>query len=183
MIFFSLSGYAQASQAWQVIAQKSSVEFLVHTTLHEVNGRARQLYGSFEQRKNLIKGSINVGVVGLTTNNEARDRNMYKMFDASRYTQVHFSFNNVNIDDVLKRKEGHIIFTGEMTIHHISCPLTVLTRCRMFGKSLACEGKLLVSLKDYDLKPPSILGIIRVNDEVLAQFNIMFLKGNANENI
>lgn len=183
IFILSMSGFARASEPWQVSAQKSNVGFLVHTTLHEVNGQAHQLYGGFDQRKNMIKGFVNVGVVGLTTGNDARDRNMYRMFNASRYTQIHFSFNNANIDDVLKHQEGHIIFPGRMTIHQITHPMTVLSKCRMAKSSLVCEGKLLVNLKDYGLNPPSLLGIIRVNDVVLAQFKIEFLKGNAYESI
>lgn len=176
VFFLSNAGMALASQQWQVVPVKSNVSFLAYSTLHEVNGQARQIHGSFGQRQNLIKGFVDVGVAGLTTDNQARDRNMYKMFAASQYTQIHFSFKGTDISEVLEKKDGLITFLGSMTIHHITSPVKILSRGWMLGEALVCEGQTLISLKEYDLKPPSILGIIHVKDEVLVQFRIVFEK-------
>jgi len=182
MVF--MNGPAQASSQWQVSQKKSRVVFILHSTMHEVDGQAPELFGRFEQQENLIKGFVDVGVSGLTTDNEIRDRAMYKMFDASQYAQIHFTFKDVNLANVLEGHEGDVIFSGEMTIHHISHPMSIISTGRMTGNTFICEGQMLISLKDYDLKPPSVLGIIRVKDSVLVQFNIVFSKkGNDYESI
>ena len=178
MFFLTLGGVAIASQQWQVIPEKSNVSFLAHSTLHEVNGQAHQLFGNFEQRQNLINGFVDVGITGLKTDDEARDKAMYKMFEASEYAQIHFSFENTNISDVLNQRDGLITFLGDMTIHHISHPVKISSRGWMLGNSLVCEGQMPISLKDYDLKPPNILGIIRVKDVVQVQFRIVFSPKN-----
>ncbi len=176
-------GYAQADQQWQVLPEKSRVGFIVHSTLHEVNGKARKLSGGFEQKGNLAKGAIDVDVAGLTTANKARDKNMYRMFDVSRYAKVHFNFDNTDITNVLDRHEGEIRFSGVMTIHNISHPMTILSKEHREGSAFVCEGRLLIHLKDYALKPPSILGLIRVRDEVQVEYSIVFVnKANANDN-
>lgn len=174
MFFISLSGVATASQQWKVVPDKSNVSFLALSTLHEFNGQAHQLFGNFEQRQDLIKGFVDVSITGLTTDNDARDKEMYKMFDASQYAQIKFSFKNTNISEVLVQHDGLITFLGDMTIHHISHPVKISSRGWMLGDALVCEGQMPISLKDYDLRPPSILGIIRVKDVVQVQFRIVF---------
>lgn len=170
------SGIAQASQTWQVDRQKSNISFIIHSTLHEVNGQEREISGGFVQEQNLIKGVVDVGVNGLSTNNNDRDRNMYKMFNASSFAQIHFAFDHTDILNILDHQDGLIAFLGVMTIHGISHPVTISSRGWMLDKSLVCEGNMRIHLKDYDLKPPSVLGLIRVKDEVFVQFRILFSK-------
>ncbi len=170
-----MGGVAQADQQWQINLKKSNVGFLLHSTLHEVNGQARELSGGFEQQLNSIKGLVDVGVAGLTTDNKARDNNMYQMFDLSRYANIRFTFDNTDIANVLNHQDGDIIFSGTMTIHNISHPVTLLSKGHMDQNSLVCQGRMLIHLKDYGLKPPSVLGIIRVRDEVIVQYTIVFV--------
>ena len=175
------AAFAQSSQEWQLSPKSSQVNFLIQSTLHQVHGQAREVFGSFEQDQNLIKGFVDVGVLGLTTNDKARDNNMYQMFNASQYAQIHFSFKNTDLARVIEQGDGPIVFLGNMTMHGITKPATILTNSRMDKSTLVCEGRLLINLKDYDLKPPSVLGIIRVKDEVLVEFRLVFSKnGNPN---
>jgi len=165
---------ALASEQWQIMPEKSSVSFFSRSTFHDFKGQAHELFGNFEKKNDQIRGAVDVGIIGMTTDNDARDKEMYKMFDATSYSQIHFSFNNVSISEVSQRKDGRISFTGNMTIHQISRPVTIISRGWMLGDALICEGEFPVSLKDYNLKPPTILGLIRVNDKVLVKFRILF---------
>ena len=170
----SMGNLSYASQNWQVLADKSKVSFLVQSTLHEVNGQARQLSGGFKEEKGLINGVITIDVAGLKTGNDTRDKNMYKMFDASQYTQIRFNFDGVNIADVLKSRDGQITFLGLMSIHHVTLPVSIISRGWMLGDSLVCEGNFIIHLKDYGLKPPSVMGIIRVKKDVHVEFRMVF---------
>ena len=177
-LFFSLlsiGSSVEAEQNWQVTPLKSSISFLVHSTLHEFNGQAGELFGNFDRQQKMIKGFIDVGVTGLSTNNPDRDKAMYRMFDASQYSQIQFNFEDTDLSQVLDRHIGDVIFNGKLTIHHVTRPVTILSQGSMQDGVLVCEGKMLINLKDYDLKPPSILGLIRVNDEVLVHFRIVFV--------
>ena len=175
ILFVSMGGVAQGDQQWQVMPEKSNLGFLLHSTLHEVNGQARELSGGFEQQLNSIKGFVDVSVAGLTTDNKARDNNMYKMFDLLRYADIRFTFDNTDITNVFNHQDGDIIFSGVMKIHNISHPVTFLSKGHMDQNALVCQGRMLIHLKDYDLKPPSVLGIIRVRDIVIVQYTIVFV--------
>jgi len=170
-----VSGLAHASGQWQLISEKSRLDFIGKSTLHDFNGTARKLSGVLEQNTNLAKGFIDVDIKGLTTDEPDRDKNMYQMFDASEYPNIHFVFNDTDITKISDHHDGEIRFTGVMTIHNISHPLTLISKGHIEGDTLMCEGKMRIHLKDYGLKAPSILGFIRVNDEVTVQYSIVFI--------
>ena len=179
IILFTLfvfgDGYAQASGQWHVVSEKSSLGFMCKSTLHDFNGSARKLSGILERNLNLAKGFVDVDVAGLTTDEPGRDKNMYQMFDATLHPQIHFVFNDTDITKIIENQEGEIKFTGIMTMHNISHPATLISKGHMEGNTLMCEGQMLIHLKDYGLKPPSILGLIHVSDEVTVQYNIVFM--------
>jgi len=170
-----VAGYAQASQQWQIVPEKSKVDFICKSTLHDFNGTARKLIGNFEQDLNIAKGFIDVDVASLTTDEPQRDKNMYQMFDATQYPQIHFTFKDTDLTDVVDHHDGQIKFTGVLTIHNISHPVTLISKGHMLEDTLMCEGQVSIHLKDFDLKPPSILGLIRVSDEVAVRYNIVFI--------
>jgi polyisoprenoid-binding protein YceI len=157
------------------VSEKSRLDFMCKSTLHDFNGTARKLSGSFEQNQNIAKGFVDVDIAGLTTDEPERDKNMYQMFDASLYPQIHFVFNDTDMTKILDHHDGEIKFTGIMTIHNISHPVTLISKGHMEENTLICEGQMLVHLKDYGLKAPSILGLIRVDDAVAVQYNIVFM--------
>jgi len=175
LVLVFAGGYAYASRQWQLVEEKSRVAFSAKTTLHDFNGRARRLSGGFEQNLNLARGFVDVDIAGLTTDESDRDRNMYQMFDVSRYPQIHFVFDDTDITKVVDSHDGEIKFTGVMTIHNISHPVTLISKGHMENGDLICEGQMHVHLKDYGLKPLSILGLIRVNDEIAVQYSIVFI--------
>ena len=164
-----------AGQNWKIDLEKSRIDFIGKSTLHDFNGRARELSGVLENDSNFAKGVIDVDVAGLTTNEPERDKNMYQMFDGNKYPQIHFVFNDTDLTKVINHHDGEIKFTGIMTIHHISHPVILISKGHLEENTLVCEGKTSIHLKEYALKPPSIFGIIRVSDEVVVQYKIVFL--------
>ena len=142
-----IGGYAYASGQWQLVPEKSRLDFIGKSTLHDFNGTARKLSGTLEQNLNLAKGFVDVDVAGLTTNEPDRDKNMYQMFDMSRYPRIHFAFNNTDMAMLLDHHEGEIKFTGIMTIHNISHPVTLISKGHMEEDTLICEGANACSFK------------------------------------
>jgi len=175
ILFVFSGGYAQASGQWHVVPEKSSLGFMCKSTLHDFNGSAQKLSGILKQSQNLANGFVDVDVAGLTTDEPGRDKSMYQMFDATLYPQIHFVFNDTDITKIIENQEGEIKFTGIMTMHNISHPVILISKGHMEGDTLMCEGQMLIHLKDYGLKPPSIFGLIHVSDEVAVQYNIVFM--------
>jgi len=176
LISFFIGGYAQASQQWLLLAEKSNLDFTLSSTLHEVNGNSQKVTGILEQNFSSLRGFVDVDVLGLTTHNPARDRDMYRMFDSSIFPEIHFVFNDTDFTRILKYHDGDIKFSGLMTIHNISHQLSFVSKGHMQGDMLVCEGNMLIHLKEYSLKPPSVLWFIHVKDEVLVKYHMVFIK-------
>ena len=176
VFIFSFCGLAQAEERWQVLPEKSKVIFFARTTLHDFNGKAQQLSGGLVGDTNAIKGFVDLQIAGLSTGDPDRDKNMYQMFNMSLFPQIHFAFDHGDITKVLTNQDAEVIFSGVMSMHHTSRQVSLISTGNWQDGVLLFEGTMFVHLKDFGLKPPSILGLIRVSDEVKVQYKIAFIK-------
>jgi polyisoprenoid-binding protein YceI len=174
LFLVSTAGFARAGEEWRLLPEKSKLEFMARSTFHDFNGNAQGLSGIIEQGMNSAKGFVYVEVAGLTTDDAQRDKNMYHMFDISLSPRIYFIFKDTDMSEVLDHHDGQITFKGVMTIRHLSHSMTLISKGHKEGNMLVCEGHMSIHLKDYGLKPPSILGLIRVNDEVAVWYKIVF---------
>ncbi len=167
------SSYGYASQQWSLVPEQSKITFTLKSTLHDVEGYARTISSQFQEDSGIAQGSFNVDVAGLTTDHFKRDKNMYTMFDLEKYTQIHFDFDHVDFKEALTSGHGPVLFNGVMTIHHMSKPLSVTATAHLVDGVLVIEGEFPINLNDYQLKPPSVMGIIRVNKIVNVKYSIV----------
>ncbi|MFA6148318.1 MAG: YceI family protein [bacterium] len=159
------------------IAGTCEVAFLVTSTLHDFPGSARCL--PFEAA--LARGEagdpvipsveVEVPVAGMDTRNGTRDGQMREMFRSGQFPRIRGAARDVDVGR-LRAAMGK----G----HDGTAPLDLLLRIRDVERKVrATVGNLKesggrvtfdvdipVSLGEFDLKAPSVLGIIRVGDKV-----------------
>jgi hypothetical protein len=173
----SSSGGAKAEPAPASIRGACDVAFLITSTLHDVPGSARCL--PFEAvlardaAGNLVIPSVEVEVpvAGMETRNKTRDGQMREMFQSERFPRIHAAAYDVDVDRLrVELGKGH---EGK-------APLDLLLRIRdterkvratagnlkESGEQVTFDLEFTVSLGEFDLKAPSVLGIIRVGDKV-----------------
>ena len=153
------------------------VRFLGSSTLHDFSGKgACRPFNATISRDAAGKSVLpsveaEVPVAEMTTENDSRDGQMRKMFDAGRFPHIRASARDVEVDrlreEMGKDSEG-------------KAPLDLLLRIRDVERTVRATASNLkesdervtvaiefpVSLKEFDLKAPSVLGIIRVGDKV-----------------
>lgn len=153
------------------------VAFLVTSTLHDFPGSARCL--PFEAvlardaagRQVIRSVEVEVPVAAMDTRNKSRDGQMREMFRTDRFPRIRGTAHDVDVErlreEMGKGREG-------------KAPLDLLLRIREVERKIrAMAGNLIesgdrvtfdiefpVSLGEFDLKAPSVLGIIRVGDKV-----------------
>jgi len=173
----SSSGGAKAEPAPATIRGACDVAFLITSTLHDVPGSARCL--PFEAvltrdaAGNLVIPSVEVEVpvAGMETRNKTRDGQMREMFRSDRFPRIHAAARDVDVDrfrvELGKGHEGKApldlllrIRDGERTIRAMASNLIES------GDRVTFDIEFPVSLGEFDLKAPSVLGIIRVGDKV-----------------
>jgi hypothetical protein len=153
------------------------VSFLVTATLHEVHGSARCL--PFEAvlardtggRRIIPIVEVEVPVAGMDTRNKTRDGKMREMFLSERFPGIHGAARNVDVDRLrMEIGKGH---DGDATIDLLLRIRDVERKVRATASNLKESGEQVgfdlefpVSLGEFDLSPPSVLGIVRVGDKV-----------------
>jgi len=153
------------------------IRFQGTSTLHDFPGKGAcipfnaSMVRDAAGRAVLPAVEVEVPVDGMDTGNRSRDGQMREMFQADRFPRIRASVRDVDVDRLReamgKDPEG-------------KAPLDLLLRIRDVERKVrATAGSLKetgdravfalefsVSLEEFGLKPPSVLGIIRVGDKV-----------------
>lgn len=171
-----------AGPAWAgKIEGVCEIRFLGTSTLHDFSGKVRCLpFGggivTDETRKTVIsRMEVEVPVDEMDTGNKDRDRQMRDMFGSDRFPRIHGTIRNIDVDRIrqVSAGEGKAVIDLSLRIRDVerSVPATV-TNLREDGNRVRFDVEFPVSLKDFGLKAPSVLFIIRVGDKVTVKGNV-----------
>ncbi len=161
------------------------VRFQGTSTLHDFPGKGvcRPFTASMVHdaagRAILPSVEVEVPVAEMRTENDTRDGKMREMFQADRFPRIHASVRDVNVDrlreEMGKDPEGKAPLDLLLRIRDVERRVrATASNLKETGERVAFTLEFPVSLKEFGLKPPSVLGIIRVGDKVSvkATFNL-----------
>jgi polyisoprenoid-binding protein YceI len=156
------------------VAASAAIRFAGTSTLHGFSGTvATQPFSAIfrEDGKTSqvhISATATINVLDMNTQHKKRDKNMFKMLDAENFTLI----TGVLTDAPLP-KEGGSEVPLRLTIRNVEQTVTAtLSDLQRDGNSASCLMTFSVSLKAFDLKPPSVLGVIRVGDTVTVECTV-----------
>lgn len=153
-----------------VLKGEAQIVFQGRSTLHDFSGKVSSqpfvINALRDENGRITKWSSQADVSASTmdTTNKDRDKNMHKMLDAANYTFISGTVSNAPAP-VLGSSNSIITLTLKIRDKCKTIPVEI-TDWHESAKELAFSASWTVSLKDYGLKPPSVLGIIKVNDTV-----------------
>jgi len=153
------------------------VAFLVTSTLHDVSGSARclpfaaVLARDAAGRQVIPVVEVEVPVAGMDTRNRSRDGQMREMFRSERFPRIHAAAHDVNVErlreEMGKGREGKSPLDLVLRIRDVERTVrATASRLEESGGRVTFDLEFPVSLGEFDLKAPSVLGIIRVGDKV-----------------
>jgi len=173
----SSAGEAKAEPAPATIRGACDVAFLITSTLHDVPGSARCL--PFEAvlardpagRQVISTVEVDVPVTGMDTRNTTRDRKMREMFLSERFPRIHAAARDVDVErlrgELGKGHEGKAPLDLLLRIRDVERKIrATASNLKESGGRITFDLEFPVSLREFDLKAPSVLGIIRVGDKV-----------------
>ena len=173
----SSAGAAPAEPGPATIRGACDVAFLVTSTLHDVPGSARCL--PFEAvlardpagRQVIPTVEVDVPVTGMDTRNTTRDGKMREMFLAERFPRIHAATRDVDVErlrvELGKGREGKAPLDLLLRIRDVERKIrATASNLKETGDRVTFDLEFPVSLGEFNLKPPSVLGIIRVGDKV-----------------
>lgn len=159
------------------------IEFEVGSTLHEVHGKVKDFKSPvvpFDFETGILKApvEIRVPVRALDTANKMRDRSMWKMFDEKKHPEILW-----RTEDLACTSESAEQFAclgrGTLEVRGKSNPVDLRFKIRREKGEAVVQGTGTLSLKALDLHPPSVLGMIKVHDEVTLHINTRWKEASA----
>jgi hypothetical protein len=153
------------------------VAFLITSTLHDVPGSGRCL--PFEAvlardaagRQVIRSVEVEVPVEGMDTRNTTRDGKMREMFLSERFPRIHATAREVDVErlrvELGNGREGKAPLDLLLRIREVERKVrATASNLKESGEQVTFDLEFPVSLGEFDLKAPSVLGIIRVGDKV-----------------
>ena len=175
--FPSSAGAAPAEPVPATLRGACDVAFLITSTLHDVPGSARCL--PFEAvlvrdaagRQVIPSVEVDVPVAGMDTRNTTRDGKMRDMFHSEQFPRIHAAARDVDVDrlrvETGKGREGNASIDLLLRIRDMERKVRAMaSNLKESGDRVTFDLEFPVSLGEFDLKAPSVLGIIRVGDKV-----------------
>jgi polyisoprenoid-binding protein YceI len=183
VVLSSSAGGAKAdAPASATIGGGCDVAFLLTSTLHDVSGSARCLPFSTvlardaAGRQAIPSVEVEVPVAGMDTRNNSRDVQMREMFRSERFPRIHAAAHDVDVErlrvEIGKGREGNASIDLLLRIRDVERKVrATASNLKESGERVTFDLEFPVSLGEFDLKAPSVLGIIRVGDKVSVKAN------------
>ncbi len=154
-----------------------NVEFVGTSTLHDFSGNGRcepfvlQVPEPAGGQAIVSEAVLKVTVSGMQTGNASRDQKMYDMFESIKFPQVTGVLDGGPLTELRRQLHEAAGGTGSfplrLRIRDMEAPAVArVTHLVDDSRELSFDLEFPVSLAAYRLKPPSVLGLIRVGDEV-----------------
>ena len=154
-----------------------SVRFFGQSTLHDFEGQVAcqpfimQTEESSAGRRAVESPVVTVRVSEMNTENTSRDQKMRTMFDHENFPEIKGQLVDFDPEAILRQLESGEIANEnlEFSLQIRGITQRIKAKAREVKVSPEQIGVLIefpLSLASFDLKPPSVMGIIRVADEV-----------------
>jgi polyisoprenoid-binding protein YceI len=159
-------------QRFAIVPSLSRVGFDAKSTLHDFSGVSSSVEGTFNvdlsRPGEKPSGRITVEAASLDTGLADRDVDMRKTLAVEQFQTLTFEWNGfvaTGVDARAMTVAGTA--SGKLTIRgrsrDVSMPVKVSVDA---SRRVAIEGELAIKLGDFEVVPPSQLGVIKVADEM-----------------
>ena len=140
----------------QCIKNETSVTYLLSHPLHHMESTSKEIDCRIEidsAKKEIKTTSVQIDVMTFNSGNSNRDSHAMEVIDAITYPDVIFSSTSiVQNGDSLK-------VTGKLTFHGITKDIVITAVTKWSPNRLEVIGSFDLSLTDFNVERPSLLGI------------------------
>jgi hypothetical protein len=180
VVVFSIPSAGASPPAPPVSAQylgTCDIAFLATSTLHDVSGFARcqpfpvRIARDASGREVIPVVVADVPVAAMDTRNGSRDGQMREMFLSDRFPRIRGTIHDVAVErlrvEIGMGREGKAPLDLLLGIRGVERKIRAdASNLKESGDKVTFDLEFPVSLREFDLKAPSVLGIIRVGDKV-----------------
>lgn len=153
---------------------RCEIRFFATSTLHDFSGSVAAEPFVLERHVDASGGEpwwsgvVQVSVADMETGIERRDGNMRSMFEAERFPRIIASIGRVEaLPTSTSPEQGRPTIPFELTIRETTRPIEArVSGWEQHGDAASFQAEFDVSLRDFGLEVPPVLGLLRVGDEV-----------------
>lgn len=177
--FLASSAFAQTA-TYRLDPSQGEIKFSVRATVYTINGKAKEADGkvSFDPEAKEVKlpMTLEIPVESLKTRNKLRDRDMRKMFEDKSYPTLSFKATKVTCGSGEAPQFLKCDAEGILKIRDIEKPVQFPVELTLRETKVKAAGSVTIKRDDFGLKTPSMLGMIRVSEDVTIKFDTVWLK-------
>ncbi|GAB4231894.1 MAG: hypothetical protein OHK0028_07130 [Deltaproteobacteria bacterium] len=177
VLFFPFAGAARAEAPPERIAGECEVSFLVSSTLHDFPGSGRcvpftaAVTRDATGRRVVPIIEVEVPVAGFDTRNRSRDARMREMFRSDRFPRIRGNAHAVEVERIREemgnRPGGKAPIDLLLRIRDVERKVRATAgNLKESGDRITFDIEFPLSLREFDLKAPTVLAVIRVGDKV-----------------
>jgi len=116
-----------------------------------------------------LKGSVDVSLIALKSDNHDRDKHMHKAIEAMKYLITTYTISNV------KRVDDHYEVQGTLDLHGVKKPLNLAGNIELSNGKLKMDLKTSFKMSGFGIEPPKLL-FLTVRDKIDMKINTTFTK-------
>lgn len=167
-----LTGLAMGARA----ESAARIEFTGDSTLHGFSGHAESTELAWQRgADDTLDVALRVSAGALTTDLSARDKNMWRMLDAAGFPQLAGTLDHLPAAWLNAPQAEPLTRPLTLTIRDRTLNLPAQVRLLRDETNALLDVSFTVSLDAYGLRPPNVLGLIRVRDTVQVHVQIPVL--------
>lgn len=164
-----------------------NVHFTGESTLHDFEGDVAaepftvKIAGMADPATATASSSVVVKAAAMDTGNEKRDIEMHKCMDVTTYPEIVVDIDQLPVADTKPEKDGAMprptIIPFQMTVMGKAHEVTgKVSDWSYSDEEVAFSVSFPVSLKECGIKPPGVLGVVKVKDEILVKASLKLKK-------
>jgi polyisoprenoid-binding protein YceI len=164
------------------VAGSCTVRFFGTSTLHDFEGTAPCALLAIEppDASGQYAARAEVAIARIETGNWRRDERMREMFEAEKFPRIVASFAAVDPAALRSQRAGALPF--RLALHGVERNVApeISGYAEEPGKRARFRAAFPLSLRDFKLEAPVVLGFVRVGDAVRVEVDVeLFAKGEA----
>lgn len=174
LLLCSLFAYLPASETYEGVCQS---RFSGTSSLRNFSGQvtSKPFKVTIDIKDNQLFANWDtpITVKKMKTSNTIQDSKMYEMFNYQKYPIIKGHFTNLNLSKLSKQSTVPFTLTirkKKKVIH------AEVTDWKISDSKISFSLKFPVLLSDFQLKPPSLFGTVKVGDEVTVKSKFTLTK-------
>ena len=170
--FILSSVFAQTPVTSKIFADKtkSSVTYSLNHPLHKWDGTSKDVSSLivYNRGNKLIEnGAVAIKIGSFDSENANRDSHTIEVLEAIKIPNVTFSSTSI------KAEGDELKITGNLTFHGVTKPISFSAKASNNGKELAVTGNFEIKITDFQITPPSLMGLA-TQDLIKLRFSVVY---------